>query len=194
MLKNSTLNYGAVARTLHWLTALLFLVAYVAVYYRQWFTQPQTGQNWAALQVHLSVGVSIAVLVALRLVWKKMNVQPAPEPGSKLAHLAAHGGHLALYAVLIVMPITGYLGTGVPTEWFWLFEIPKFSDTWLFSTVVEGWVGLSFEQFEVPMDFIHKNGGATVVWMLILGHAGAALYHHYVLRDRTLIKMTTGKE
>ena len=58
--------------------------------------------------------------------------------------------------------------------------------------VVEGWMGLSHAQFEVPIDFIHKKGGATVVWMLIVGHAGAALYHHYALRDRTLIKMTTG--
>ncbi|MEH3117518.1 MAG: hypothetical protein PGN25_07895 [Methylorubrum populi] len=39
------------------------------------------------------------------------------------------------------------------------------------------------------MDFIHKNGGAYRVWPLNLGHAIAALYHHYVLRDRTLLKM-----
>lgn len=123
-----------------------------------------------------------------------MNRQPAPEPGTRLAHLAARGGHLALYAVLILMPLSGYLGTGVPTEWFFIFDVPKFADTTLFSAVVEGRMGLTFEEFELPIDFIHKQGGAYVVWVLIMGHAGAALYHHFVLRDRTLIKMTTGSE
>ena len=192
MLKNTELNYGRIARTIHWLTAVLFLGAYVTVYYRQWFTGPRTPENWTALQLHLSIGISIAVLVVLRIVWGMMNIHPRPEPGGRLAQMAAHWGHLALYAILIVMPLTGYLGTGVDTEWFFLFDLPKFEDTWLFKALVEGWMGLSFKEFEVPVDVIHKQGGATVVWMLILGHAAAALYHHCVLKDRTLVKMTTG--
>ena len=189
MLKNSPTHYGKVARALHWLTALLFLLAYIAVYYRQWFTEARTPENWTALQLHLSFGVTIAVLVVLRLYWRLTNVQPAAEPGSALMHKAAHLGHLVLYGVLIVMPLTGYLGTGVATEFFFLFEIPKFADTWLFQTLVADGMGLSFEQFEAPMDFIHKQGGAYLVWLLILGHAAAALYHHYHLKDRTLLKM-----
>jgi cytochrome b561 len=54
MLKNTALNYGAVARTIHWLIALLFLCAYVAVYFRHWFTEPGTSGNWTALQLPLS--------------------------------------------------------------------------------------------------------------------------------------------
>ncbi|HRO48736.1 MAG TPA: cytochrome b [Hyphomicrobium sp.] len=192
MLKNTELNYGRIARTIHWLTAVLFLGAYVTVYYRQWFTEPRTPENWTALQLHLSIGISIAVLVMLRIVWGMINIHPRPEPGGRLAQMAAHWGHLALYAILIVMPLTGYLGTGVDTEWFFLFDLPKFEDTWLFKALVEGWMGLSFKEFDVPVDFIHKQGGATVVWMLILGHAAAALYHHCILKDRTLVKMTTG--
>lgn len=177
------------ARTLHWLTALLFLLAYMAVYYRHWFTEDKTVENWNALQLHLSFGMSIAVLVVLRLYWRFSTRQPDPEPGSPLAHKAAHYGHVLLYVVLIVMPVTGYLGTGVATEFFFLFDIPKFADTWLFQSVIGGSMGLTFEQFEVPVDFIHKNGGAYLVWVLILGHAAAALYHHWRLKDRTLLKM-----
>ena len=189
MIRNSASHYGSVARVIHWLTALLFLLAYMAVYYRHWFTEPKTAENWTALQLHLSFGVSIAVLVVLRVYWRLTSKQPDNEPGSALAHKAAHYGHLLLYAVLIVMPVTGYLGTGVATEFFFLFDIPKIADTWLFQTVVGGGMGLTFEQFEVPMDFIHKNGGAYLVWLLILGHAAAALYHHWILKDRTLLKM-----
>ena len=51
--------------------------------------------------------------------------------------------------------------------------------------------GISFETFENPIDFIHKEVlGAWLVWMLIAGHVMAALYHHFVRKDRTLKKMT----
>ena len=47
------------------------------------------------------------------------------------------------------------------------------------------------ETFENPIDFIHKEVlGAWLVWMLIAGHIMAALYHHFVRKDRTLKKMT----
>ncbi|MBC7154906.1 MAG: cytochrome b [Rhodobacteraceae bacterium] len=192
-LKNTAVSYGRIAKWFHWTTAALFLAAYVSVYYRQWFTEKQTPENMTALQIHLSVGVSIAVIVALRVIWRLMNRAPADEPGTPLAHLAAHMGHLALYAVMIVAPITGYLGTGVNTDFFFLFEIPKFESTALFQSVVAEGMGLDFKTFEKPIDFIHKDVlGAWLIWLLVLGHAGAALYHHFVLRDRTLVKMTSG--
>lgn len=192
-LKNTADSYGRIAKWFHWTTAALFLAAYVSVYYRQWFTEKQTPENMTALQIHLSVGVSIAVIVALRVIWRLMNRAPADEPGTPLAHLAAHMGHLALYAVMIVAPITGYLGTGVSTDFFFLFEIPKFESTALFQSVVAEGMGLDFKTFEKPIDFIHKDVlGAWLIWLLVLGHAGAALYHHFVLRDRTLMKMTSG--
>lgn len=192
---NTKQNYGRIARWLHWGTALLFLLAYSAVYYRHWFTEKQTPENLLALQLHLSAGISIAVIVILRIIWRNMNVQPLLEPGPRWQHLLAHFAHYALYAVMILMPLTGYIGTGVATEYFYLFEIPKFEDTWLFQTVVAGYLGMSFKEFETPIDFFHKDiMGAWLVWILIVGHAAAAMYHHYVYKDRTLIKITTGKQ
>lgn len=193
MLKNSSTHYGAVARTLHWLTALLFLLAYVAVYYRQWFTEVETPQNMVALHTHLSIGISLGVIAFLRVYWRARNPQPLPEPGKPLMHKLIHIGHMMLYAIIILMPITGYLGTGVATQFFYLFEIPKFADTVAFRVVVEDWMGLTFQEFEAPMDFIHKQGGAYFVWFMILGHAGAAFYHHVKLKDRTLLKMLPPK-
>lgn len=191
---NTKENYGRIARWLHWGTALLFLLAYCAVYYRHWFTEKQTPENLVALQLHLSAGISVAVIVILRIIWRNMNVQPALEPGPRWQHLLAHSAHYALYAIMILMPLSGYIGTGVATEYFYLFQIPKFEDTWLFQTVVAGYLGMTFKEFEAPIDFFHKEiMGAWLVWILILGHAAAAMYHHYVYRDRTLVKMTTGK-
>ena len=190
-MKNTARDYGSVAKWLHWLTALLFLLSYVSVYYRHWFTEAKTPENWTALQLHLSAGISIAVVLVLRILWRAGNRLPEPEPGSRMAHLAAHLGHYALYAMMIIMVVTGYIGTGVNTEYFFLFDIAKFESTALFNSLVSETMGLNFETFEKPVDFIHKDiFGAWLTWMLILGHVMAALYHHFVRKDRTLVKMT----
>ena len=192
-LKNTETDYGVIAKWLHWGTALLFLAAYISVYYRQWFTTANTPENWTALQLHLSFGVSIAVVVFLRVFWRFKNKAPALEPGSSTEHFMAHMGHFALYAIMIIAPLTGYIGTGVNTDFFFLFDIPKFEETWLFQTLIAQGLGVSFAEFEKPIDFIHKEVlGAWLIWLLIAGHAGAALYHHFVKKDRTLKKMTRG--
>ena len=90
---------------------------------------------------------------------------------------------------MIVLPLSGYLGTGGPSQLFYLIEIPRFADTQIFQTVIQGWMGLSWEQFEAPMDFIHKKGGEYFVWVLVLLHAGAALYHHFIRKDTVLKRM-----
>lgn len=93
------------------------------------------------------------------------------------------------------MVLTGYFGTGANTDYFSLFEIPKFEDTAIFSNLVFDYLGMTFDEFEKPMDFIHKElFGSWVVWMLILGHIFAALYHHFILKDQTLSKMTKGND
>lgn len=192
-LKNTPNNYGYIAKWIHWLIALLFIGSYSAVYFRHWFTEEKTPENWTALQLHLSIGITIAAVVVLRIIWRNMNQNPAPEPGSKLAHLAAHLGHYALYAVMILMPITGYIGTGVNTEYFFLFDIPKFESTSVYQLLVTDGLGMTFKEFEAPIDFFHKEiMGVWLVRILIVGHILAALYHHFVKKDRTLKKMTTG--
>lgn len=193
-IKNTRNNYGKIAKWFHWGTALLFLGVYMSVYYRHWFTEYGTPENWTALQLHLSIGVSIGVIVILRIIWRIINISPDEEPGTKIEHLAAHLGHYALYAIMIIMPLTGYIGTGVNTEFFFLFDIPKFETTALFNMLVTDGLGITFKEFEEPIDFIHKDIlGAWLVWMLILGHVLAALYHHFGKKDRTILKMTSGK-
>ena len=90
-----------------------FFGSYISVNYRHWFTEEKTPENWTALQIHLSIGVTIAVVVVLRIIWRISNRMPDLEPDTKLEHLAAHLGHYALYVIIIIMPITGYVGTGV---------------------------------------------------------------------------------
>ena len=188
-MRNTKHRYGTIAMSLHWIVAALFFGLYVSVYYRHWFTEYKTPENWTALQLHLSFGITVMAFVFLRVLYKLWDKSPEEEPGTKLEHLAAKAGHLALYAVMIAMPLTGYFGTGVNTEFYQLFVIPQFSETTIFNAVVVNGLGLTWEQFEPPMDFIHKNGGAYVVWALIGLHVCAALYHHYWRKDNTIRRM-----
>lgn len=100
----------------------------------------------------------------------------------------------ALYAVMIILPVTGYLGTKVDTEYFFLFDIPMFESTAVFESWVRDGMGITYKEFEAPLDFIHKQIlGKWLAWILIAGHALAALYHHFKKNDRTLQKMTFGR-
>ena len=88
------------------------------------------------------------------------------------------------------MPVTGYLGTGVDTAYF---NITQFRETAAYDYLVTQTLQLDWEAFEKPIDYLHKDiGGAVLVWMLIVLHAGAALYHHFVRRDDVLRRMLPG--
>ena len=154
---NTDEYYSSIAKWLHWGTALLMLALYVSVYFRHWFTEKGTSINWVALQLHMSLGVTLAVIVSLRLIWRFISKPPQPEPGTRCEHLMASLGHKTLYVVMIIAVASGYMGTGSNTEFFFLFDIPKFEDTYLFSSIVAQELGMTFDEFEAPVDFLHKK-------------------------------------
>ncbi len=194
MIRNSNLTYGSVAKWLHWLTALCILVAYVAVYYGHWFTEPRTPDRRLVTAIHTMFGFSVLIFAVPRLVWKLINVTPDPDPAPRWQHVTANLAHWTLYAIIIAMPLTGWMGFGGRSiNMFWLFEIPTFRNTEVFAWLVEGKLGLTFEVWEAPIDFFHKQvAGAWLAWMLIAVHIGAALYHHKVRKDNTLRRMLPG--
>ena len=193
-LKNTAEAYGSIAKWFHWVTALLFFASYCTIYYREWFAESEL-ENWSTIQLHLSIGITLGGLVTLRIIWRFLNRSPELEPGTKLQHITAQIGHYALYAIMIIMPITGYLsiadyissGRGSIT-YFLLFDITSFKGIQIFNLL-----GFSLEALEDPADFIHSYLGTWVVWLLILGHISAALYHHFIKKDKTIYKMTSIK-
>jgi cytochrome b561 len=185
--RNTPTSYGAIAKTLHWSVAGLFLLSYCSVYYRHLFTESRTDPWFIAGNIHRCAGVTIAVFVLLRIIWRLKNPPPDLPPGPKWEHAAAKTGHLALYFFMVMMPLTGYLGTGAPTDFGW-FAIPSFEDSRLFEWISGG--VMTFKQWEKPLDFFHEEiGGALLVWILIVLHTGAALYHHFRKKDDVLLRM-----
>jgi cytochrome b561 len=184
--RNTHDAFGSVAKALHWLIAAFFLCSYASVYYAIVFTVDGMRANDIAVQLHITCGILVAGLILLRIVWRHGNVRPTLPPGPALEHLTARIIHASLYACMILMPVTGYLGTYRDAEWLGL---PNFGRTAAFEWIAERF-DTRWEAFEVPMDFLHRDvGGSKLVWILIALHVGAALYHHFVRRDGTLLRM-----
>ena len=169
-------RYSIASIVLHWLMLALIVSAYAAIEFREFF--PKGSAPREALKTwHFMLGLSVLGLVwvriAARLVWKP---PVAADDGPKWQHRAAHIAHIALYAFMIGMPIAGWLilsaeGKTIP---FFGVELPA---------LVSENEGLA-EQLEEA----HELGGSLGYWLIGI-HAAASLFHHYVMRDRVLLRM-----
>ncbi|TDR17409.1 cytochrome b [Marinicella litoralis] len=188
--KNNSLVYGAVAKWFHWLTAVLILITYCAIYYREWLADSDF-ENWLSIQLHLSIGLTLAVIIVLRLVWRLMHPVPVSKTGSHWQQLASRVVHIALYLLLIIMPLSGYLSIADylsrrgEIDYFFFYDM-----TWFRGIEVESLFGLSLEQLEKPAAVIHGIVGEWIMLAVIVCHVLAALYHQFIIKDGTLSKMT----
>lgn len=182
--------YTSVAKWLHWTIAGLFLAAYVTIYYREWWAESDLADR-VAIQAHFTIGYTIAALVAVRVCWRWSHRPPAPHATHAVHRLAVRLVHVALYGVMIVMPVTGYLtiadyvssGPG-SIDFLLMVELTFLKGIEPFEPL-----GLPLEALEDPAHRIHALLGAWIASLLIAGHAAAALYHHLVRKDGTLRKM-----
>ncbi|MGK5024507.1 cytochrome b [Janthinobacterium sp. RB2R34] len=186
-LKNSRERFGALAKFFHWTSAAAFIGAYIVVYYVIWFLDDEAPGTLAVLNVHWMLGLLVGALVLPRLAWRLFDVQPQDPPGSVLEHRLAHAAHWGLYGLLIVLPLTGYAGTSLPTD-FGLFSVPSFRDTALFDALASIF-GFGWESFEPPVDAVHHFLGKWVAWGVVGLHVLAAVYHHRVRKDDVLTRM-----
>lgn len=169
-------RYTAMAIALHWTTAalVLFMVPAGLLMVRL----PEGDWQNLLFNLHRSVGVVIFPLVLLRLIYRWRNPPPPlPDDLAPPQKLVAHLNHYALYALLLVNPLLGWWATsayGAAVNVFWLFELPPLvaqnkplSETLL---MIHRWVGIG-------------------IALLIVLHIGAALFHHFIRRDRILLRM-----
>lgn len=185
--KNNAHRFGALAKFFHWTSAAAFIGAYIVVYYVIWFMDEESPDLLPVLNIHWVLGVLVGALLLPRLVWRLLEVQPEDPPGSAREHQLAHLAHWGLYGLLILMPLTGYIGTSEATD-FGLFAIPSFRDTAIFEWLASIF-GFTWDSFEAPVDVVHHFVGKWVAWGVVLLHIAAALFHHRVRKDTVLTRM-----
>src|SRR5436190_22018410 len=105
--RNTAAQWGWVSVTLHWVTVLAIIgLALVGSNMGDMHNGPQKIQVFA---LHKSVGLTVLALTLLRLAWRLVAGAPAMVPMPRWQRLAAHGSHVALYALLLAMPLSGWL-------------------------------------------------------------------------------------
>jgi cytochrome b561 len=172
-------HYSVAARVLHWLTALLVVVAYVvSVGGRE--ARVYAPVNDAARGLHEMLGLSVAALTVLRLAWRAAVAPPEPAMPAWM-RLAARLGHWTMYALLLLVPVTAILGA-------WLEGHPL---TVLAVGDIQPWLSPSHEVGAMLAD-LHGWLGNALIW-LAGAHAASALYHHFWRGDTVLRSMLPGR-
>ena len=171
-----TTHYTPVAKALHWLIALLLFGLLALGFYMQ--DLPLSPQKLQLYAWHKWAGVTVFLLVLVRLAWRVTHrPPPLPEHMPRVMQLAAHAGHVLLYALMIAIPLSGWLmssAKGFQTVWFGVLPIPDLLD--------------KNRELGDLLQTVHLSLNLFFVVVLI-GHMGAALKHHFIDRDDVLTRM-----
>jgi cytochrome b561 len=178
-MKNTANKYGGVAKSFHWLLFLMLTFSIVAGNFLA--SMPKGAEKLQAAAMHKSFGAVLLMLIMLRLVWRLINVIPRlPDETTAGEAFVAKAMHWGLYALMFAQPLSGIMMTqsaGYPVSFFGLFEFPVFLD----------------KNPELSKTFLSIHG---TVWILlvisVVGHAGAAMHHHFIKKDNVLKQMTMG--
>lgn len=172
--------YTRTAQVLHWVMALIFIVAWGIGFYSGNFLSYDVDGSFKGdvITLHKNIATTIIFLVLIRIFWRYTHPAPKlPDTMSPLMQKLAHVGHLMLYLILLALPITGCLfswSAGHPAPVLYLFEIPR------------------LVQDNPELMAIVKPIHIYLSWfagLLIVGHAAAALKHHFVDGDHVLRSM-----
>ncbi|NVO17810.1 MAG: cytochrome b [Rhodoplanes sp.] len=176
-LRNSPDAYGTIARALHWLTVVLVVAAWLIGLFHNAF--PQGAARAAAMFVHMTFGLTIALLLVVRVLWRMVDPAPPPPktPLGRLGDIAAASVHGITYLLLLAIPAIGIallFARGRPLPVFGLTEI---ASPWA--------ADRSFARTLNP----YHEWLAHALMAIAFVHAVAALVHHFVFHDRTLRRM-----
>jgi len=171
-----TERYSSVARVFHWLIVALIIVQFAIAW-----TMPEIERNTrpeGMVGWHLTIGLLILLTALARLFWRASHKPPPPPRGLAPAlKLLSRATHIGLYALLIVLPLMGWINAsarGWAVKLFGFVPLP--------ALVPSG------SAIGRQMGDIHAT--TAIVLLVVIGlHVAGAAYHALVLRDRTLQRM-----
>lgn len=167
-------NYDNVAITLHWLTAFLVVVQFALGQSWGWFPRPT---RHLMVVTHMSLGIILTLVVLARLLWRFVFRHHVASLERGLVRVASTTVHYVLYLLLVVQAVLGFLARWEGNEAMSFFGVK----------IPSPFAGAGEKAANQIQDIHNWVGWAIII--LALGHALAALYHRYVLRDRVLGRM-----
>ncbi len=176
--RNTKTGYGLIARLLHWLMAIAIFGLFGLGYWMRTLTYYSPYYKTAP-ELHQSIGLTLFALLVFRFIWKLAN--PTPHH-AELTPIESHGSsllHWGFYALLLAIMVVGYFIStldGRAIHYFSLFDIPSIHTE---------------KGLEKLAGKLHWMLAYLLIALAAL-HAGAALWHHFIKRDRVLVSMTKG--
>lgn len=184
-LSNSEMRYGAVAKTLHWTTALLILTLIPLGMIAEelpYETSAELATKTFAFSLHKTLGVAVFFVALIRILWaltqKKPGLLNADKP---LEATLAETVHWLLYGSLVLVPLTGWVHHAAvdgyaPIWWPFGQNLPFVAKDAALSETAS---------------VLHEIFGKVLIVSLIL-HIAGAVKHHVIDRDPTLLRMLPG--
>jgi cytochrome b561 len=188
-IRNDAESWGWPARVLHWAVAALIVFLLGLGFYMANFVD-DLFERFALTQTHKSWGFIVFALGLARMGWRLANpVTPRdPEGVRPWEATAARLTHVAFYALMALMPLSGWL----------MSSASPLQDTYGIENRVFDWFVLpdpfvpGSQTLEAVFHGVHFWGGVTLAALLAV-HAGAALKHHFIARDTVLRRMSWGR-
>jgi cytochrome b561 len=178
-LNTDTMTYTVTARVLHWLTAIIVVTALLIG-----IAMDRIGEGPVAdffYNFHRSLGALLIPVALFRFYWRFTH-KPPPLPADipLPQRLVAEAVHYLLYAIIIVQPMIGWIATSAyraPIPVFGLFNLPP--------------IWPENRAFSEMLFTVHAYIGWALCGLLAM-HIGGALFHHFIRKDRILMRMVTG--
>lgn len=172
-------GYGSVSRALHWLMTALFAWQFLsAILHAVDREMPIARFFWSW---HMSVGGLLLIAVVLRGIWALINLGNRPAHAAGFLGLASRLGHLALYVLMVAVPLLAALRAYGSGRGLSLFGIEVFAGG-----------GDRIPELMAPANAAHGLLGWALL-VLVLGHIVMALAHAYLWREDTLTRMLRGR-
>lgn len=169
-------RYTRTAIFLHWLVGLGLIATFALGFYMEGL--PLSPNKLKFYSWHKWAGVSLLVLAVVRLAWRMSHRAPElPLSMGPLARLAAHVGHWLLYALMLAIPLSGWLmssAQGFQVVWFGVLPLPDLVSK-------DAALGALLKDVHVVLNY--------TLLVAVVGHVGAALQHHFIKKDTILTRM-----
>ena len=174
----STARYAAPARGIHWITVALVGVIIVLGLWIAYFRPEEEAFKLRLYNVHESLGVIVWLLTLVRLAYRRRHPPPPlPADTTVVIRVVAHASHIALYVLLLTLPVIGFLATNA-----WGFPLSVFGALPLPSPVGKD------EELAKILALLHRIGALSII-ALIGAHVAGVIYHTFIRKDGLLRRM-----
>ena len=179
MLRNTPKSWGSLSRWFHWILGLAIIGMIAFGWWMNHFSP--RADRFFYRSIHADIGYVVLLLTVIRLFWRTVTPTPAlPEELPRSLRIAARASHALLYIVTILVATLGWAMSGARppdknyASFFGWFNVPQFTSP---DKVAAG----AYEERHILF--------AYVLLALVVLHVAAAVWHHFVRRDRVTMRM-----